>query len=121
MVSLASEAIFSSQEEGVRSTINLLEEAGVHWVGLSVKRDDLVPVNGLRVGFLGFCAVYKECETREGVPYAPVRYSSKTASTAVRSLKSVSDPLSLSLCVCVCVCVCLCVCVCVRVCELFHL
>ena len=97
LVSLATEGMSSSQEERVRSTTHLLEEAGLSWLGLSARRDDVVTVNGLRIGVLTFCAVYRECgdSSSEDVPFAPVKYSPRTATSGVKSLRSVSQPLPL--------------------------
>ena len=89
-MSLANELIISSHEEGVRRTTHHMKEAGLHWIGLTIRRDILVTVNGLRIGVLAYCAVYRECEDSGGVPLSPVKYSHKTAAAAVKSLKSVS-------------------------------
>ena len=74
----------------MRLTTHYLEEARVHWLGLSIKSDDIMVFNGLRIGFLGYCAVYRECEVIENSPFSPVKYSTKAASAAVKSLRSVS-------------------------------
>jgi hypothetical protein len=90
VVSLANELIYSGlEEDDIQTTTRHLNEAGLHWVGLSVRKEDLVSVNGLRISVLAYCAVYKECEDSGGL-FSPVKYSPRTAATAVKSLKSVS-------------------------------
>ena len=95
MVSLATENMHSTGEEGVKSTTEALDEAGIHWTGLALKKDDIITLNGLKVGVLSFCAVYRECSDSDGLPFMPVRYSSKVAASGVKSLISVSPgPIS---------------------------
>ena len=91
-MSLANELIYSGEDE-VRTTTCHLNEAGLHWVGLSARKEDLVSVNGLRISILAYCAVYEECED-SGALFSPVKYSPRTAATAVKSLKSVSLKMS---------------------------
>ena len=94
VVSLANELIYSvGQEEAVRMTTHHLQEAGLHWAGLSIREDDVISVNGLRIGVLAYCAVYRECEDSDA-PFSPVKYSPRAAATAVKYLQSVSLKVS---------------------------
>lgn len=89
-MSLATERMHSHEEDGVETTTHYLEEAGIHWVGLSFKKYDVIVLNGVRIGFLAFCAVYKECmESDSAHPFAPIKYTAKVAAKAVKALKAV--------------------------------
>ena len=93
LVSLATEHIHTQGEEGVKRTTEYLDKADIHWSGLSLKKDDILTLNGVRVGVLSFCAVYKQCTESDGLPFVPVKYTTKTAASGVKSLKSVSGPI----------------------------
>ena len=94
LVSLATERMYSDEEGAVKTTTQYLEEAGIHWVGLALKKDEVVVLNGIRVGFLAFCAVYKACtESSDGKnkhPFTPIKYTAKAAAKAVTALRVVS-------------------------------
>ena len=81
--------MYSAREEGVKATTQCLDEAGIQWSGITFKENNILVLNGLRVGFLAFCAVYGECIESGGLPYTPIKYSSKTAAGAVGRLKAV--------------------------------
>lgn len=85
--------MYSSGDEGVKLTTSSLEAAGIHWIGLTFKESDLITLRGVRIGFLAFCAVYGECMESSYVPFAPIKYNSRVAASAVSSLKSVSSPI----------------------------
>ena len=89
-MSLATEKMHSERDWAAKTTTQYLEEAGIHWVGLSLRMYDVMVLKGLRIGFLAFCAVYKECMESSSLPFAPVKYSSKMAAKAIQSLKTVS-------------------------------
>lgn len=89
-MSLATELMSASGEDSIKRTTHTLGEAGLHWLGLAMRSGNVLTVNGLRIGVLAYCAVYKECAAIMNTPYSPVRYSSKTAATDIKSLKSVS-------------------------------
>lgn len=89
LLSLATEHMYSGREEGVKATTQCLEEVGIHWGGITFKENNILVLNGLRVGFLAFCAVHGECVESAGLPYTPIKYSSKTAAGAVSRLKEV--------------------------------
>ncbi len=66
-----------------------LEAAGIRWLGVRVKHYETVMIRGEKVGFLAFCAVYGQCVESSGLPYAPLKYSTKAASSAVKKLREV--------------------------------
>ena len=89
LLSLATESMYSGRGERVKSTTQCLEDAGIRWGGVTLKENNILVLNGLRVGFLAFCAVYGECVESASLPYAPVKYSTKAAAGAVSKLKLV--------------------------------
>lgn len=89
MVSLATERMYSGHDESVKATTQYLEAAGIHWVGLTFKENDVIILSGLRVGFLAFCAVYGECMESGNLPFSPIKYNSKVVAGAVSTLKVV--------------------------------
>ena len=102
LVSLATERLYSSGDRGLRATTQQLEAAGIRWLGVTSKEENIVMLGGLRVGFLAYCAVHGECVDSTGLPFAPVRYSSKLASSAVGKLRAVGQGHRNSVCGCEC-------------------
>lgn len=90
LVSLATAHMYSGGDEGMKRTTHYLEAAGIYWVGLTFKENNVITLRGVRVGFLAFCAVYGECMESNYMPFAPIKYNSKVAAGAVSTLKSVS-------------------------------
>ena len=92
IVSLASEPIsqLAVETENVRHTTRALEAAGIKWFGLNAKKHLILTVNRQRIGCLAFCAVHGMCTESSRLPFGPVKYSNKVATTIVNELKSVS-------------------------------
>ena len=89
-VSLASEPVSQlAIEDKVRSTVHALEAAEMKWFGLNAKKHQIVTVNRHRIGCLAFCAVHNMCTASSQLPFGPVKYSSKLATTVINELKSV--------------------------------
>lgn len=71
----------------VKSMVTTLEAAGFHWLGLNVKCHHTAVVGGQRVGFIAMCAGHGQCTQLSGVPFAPVKYSSKVITSMVNNVK----------------------------------
>lgn len=93
-MSVATEQLYWQGERGARLAVQALVEAGLQWLGLSLQQQALLELGGHKVGVLAFCAVQGECMESGSLPFAPVKYSSKFASTAISQLRSVG-PYSL--------------------------
>ena len=91
LVSLASDHIRQHQDEGVVNIIRTLEAADVRWMGLNAKHHEIIVMRGRKVGFLAFCGVQGLCVESSSIPFAPLRYTSKGATTAVEELKEVGN------------------------------
>lgn len=93
LVSLASEPI--SQEaklntESIRQTTRALEAAELKWFGLNAKKHHVMTVNGQRIGFVAFCTVHGICVESAQLPFGPVKYNSKLATSVINELKVVN-------------------------------
>lgn len=87
LLSLANQNVLEQESSWVVSMVHRLESAGMRWVGLSGKQHDIVNVNGVRVGILGFCGVYGQCKDAPGgAPFVPLKYTPKVATGAVNEL-----------------------------------
>ena len=90
LVSLASEPISQqANTESIRQTTRALEAAELKWFGLNAKKHHVMTVNGQRVGFLAFCTVHGMCVDTAQLPFGPVKYNSKLATSTVNELKVV--------------------------------
>ena len=72
------------------ATLQALETVGIQWLGITSRQSEMVVVGGVRIGLLAFCGVHGQCEESASLPFAPVKYNSKVASSAVSTLKEVS-------------------------------
>jgi hypothetical protein len=93
LVSLASEPISQQAKlntESVRQTTRALEAAELKWFGLNAKKHHVMTVNGQRVGFVAFCTVHGMCVESAQLPFGPVKYNSKLATSVINELKVVS-------------------------------
>ena len=78
-------------EDKVRTTVRALEAAEMKWFGLNAKKHHIiVTANRERIGCLAFCAVHNMCTESSQLPFGPVKYTSKLATTTVNELKSVT-------------------------------
>lgn len=98
LVSLASEPI--SQEaklntESIRQTTRALEAAELKWFGLNAKKHHVMTVNGQRIGFVAFCTVHGICVESAQLPFGPVKYNSKLATSVINELKVVNLSINL--------------------------
>lgn len=73
----------------VQDTVHALEAANIQWLGLNAKKHHIAIVGGQRVGFLAMCAGYGQCVDSSNIPFAPVKYSHKSITSAVSDLKEV--------------------------------
>ena len=73
----------------VKPMVNTLEAAEFHWLGLNAKSHHIGVIGGQRVGFLAMCAGYGQCTQSSGVPFAPVKYSSKAITAMVNNIREV--------------------------------
>ncbi len=92
LVSLANVPLHEAGDPARQSTLRALEAAGIRWLGVRVKHHEVVVIQGEKVGFLAFCAVYGRCVESSGLPYAPLKYTPKAATSAVSRLREVSWP-----------------------------
>ena len=92
LVTLASDPIsqLAMKTGRVRQTTRTLETAQLKWFGLNAKKHHVVTVNQQRIGFLAFCAVHGACIESSQLPFGPVKYTPKVATTIVKELKLVS-------------------------------
>lgn len=92
LVSLASDPIsqLAMKTGKVKQTIRELEATGMNWFGLNAKKHHIFTVNRLRIGCLAFCAVHSMCTESSQLPFGPVKYTSKLATSVVKELRSVS-------------------------------
>ena len=92
LVSLASDPIsqLAMKIDRVRQTTRTLEVAQLKWFGLNAKKHHILTVNQQRIGCLAFCAVHGMCTESSQLPFGPVKYSPKVATTIVKELKFVS-------------------------------
>ena len=91
LVSLASDHIRQHQDEGVVKIMRTLEAADIRWMGLNAKHHEVMIVRGQKVGFLAFCGVQGMCVESSSIPFAPLKYTTKVATTAVEELKKVHE------------------------------
>ena len=94
LVSLVSEPI--SQEaklntESIRQTTRALEAAELKWFGLNAKKYHAMTVNGQRIGLVSFCTVHGMCVESAQLPFGPVKYNSKLATSVINELKVVNS------------------------------
>lgn len=90
IVSLASDPISQqAKTEKVRQTTRALEAAEMKWFGLNVKKHHIMTVRGQRVGFLAFCTVHGMCVDSAQLPFGPVKYNSRMATSVINELKVV--------------------------------
>ena len=69
--------------------MHALEAADVRWLGFNAKHYIIAVIGGVKVGFLAFCGIYGQCEGTSGLPFAPVKYTSTSARSAVGKLRQV--------------------------------
>ena len=90
LVSLANEPLSQlAKSDKVRLTTRALEAAEIKWLGLNAKKHHIMTVKGQRIGCLAFCAVHGMCTDSSQLPFGPVKYSTKMATTVVNELKAV--------------------------------
>lgn len=99
-VSVATEHFYSQGSEGVTATKEALEAVAIQWLGITSRQSEMVVVGGVRIGLLAFCGVQGQCEESASLPFAPIKYNSKVAASAVSTLKEVSPWLSVCCCAC---------------------
>ena len=91
LISLASEHISQlAKTEEVRQSTRALEAAEVKWFGLNAKKHHVMTIRGQRIGFLAFCTVHGMCVESAQLPFGPVKYNSRMATTIVNELKVVN-------------------------------
>ena len=89
VMSLANQHILGAGERIVPSVIHSLESIDIKWLGLNAKQYEIITTNEMKIGILAFCGVHGHCTESGSMPFAPVRYSVKTAREAVTKLKQV--------------------------------
>ena len=89
VMSLANQHILDAGERIVPTVIHSLESIDIKWLGLNAKQYEIITTNEMKIGILAFCGVHGHCTESGSMPFAPVRYSVKTAREAVTKLKQV--------------------------------
>jgi len=74
----------------VQPLVQTLEAADINWLGLNVKGHHIAVIEGKRVGFIGMCAGHGQCTQLSSSPFAPVKYTPKSATSIVSSVREVS-------------------------------
>ena len=67
---------------------------------MNAKHHEIVIAQGEKVGFLAFCGVHGECLQSSSIPFAPLKFSTKSAKKAVSELNEVRS-LKYGACICV--------------------
>lgn len=91
LVSLANVPIHQAGDKARQITLQALESVGIRWLGVRVKQQEIVMIQGEKVGFLAFCAVHRHCVESSGLRYTPHKYTAKAATSAVGRLRGVSE------------------------------
>ncbi|XP_064403038.1 uncharacterized protein LOC135348681 isoform X2 [Halichondria panicea] len=71
----------------VQPMVHTMEASGIHWLGLNAKCHHIAVVGGQRVGFIAMCAGHGQCLQSSQTPFAPVKYTSKVATSVVNNIK----------------------------------
>ena len=82
----------SSSDVTVRKLTRLLEWAEIDWLGVNAKKHHVMVTgagHGERFGVLAFCGVQKGCTDKSNLAFYPIKYSQKTAKTAIEDLNQV--------------------------------
>ena len=94
-VSLANTAIAQQEttDDDAAATTRALEGSGICWLGVHAKKRHLLVLKGdgksSRVGLLAFCGAYKDCGRSSGLPFSPLRFSTKAAKVAIQDMREV--------------------------------
>ncbi len=75
----------------VQPMVHTMEASGIHWLGLNAKCHHIAVVGGQRVGFIAMCAGHGQCLQSSQTPFAPVKYTSKVATSVVNNIKGVNN------------------------------
>ena len=90
LVSLANQQSLDIKETETKAVVRSLEDVGIGWVGLNVRRHEILQVQDMRIGVLGFCGVHGQClETNARSPFAPSKYHVRETRDAVNEIKKV--------------------------------
>lgn len=74
----------------VQPMVHTLEASGFRWLGLNAKGHHIAVVGNQRVGFIAMCAGHGQCVQASATPFAPIKYTSKLATSMVNSIRDVS-------------------------------
>jgi poly-gamma-glutamate synthesis protein (capsule biosynthesis protein) len=90
IVTLANNHIYDFAEQGIFDTMHFLDEAGIHFVGAGsniaeARRPVIIPVNGLRLAFLGYYGTRKHSDSHPATP--------DSAGTAMRKLTFIREDI----------------------------
>lgn len=89
LLSLGNQQSLDVGEAGTKSLVHGLEGAGIKWVGLNVRKHEILRLGGMRVGILGYCGLHGLCMEENESPFAPNKYHVKGTKESINELKKV--------------------------------